>query len=383
VQVVIAADRIAGLPAERVGVAVARGWGRSRPDDDVVVRPLSDGGPGLLDVLAARVHAATATGDGPWARLEVEVADARGLPTTTSALLGDGRAWVEAAAICGWEVLADEPARVATATSHGVGELLDAVRAHGATDIVVGTGGVAALDGGAGALTGLGFRLAVADGSGLKVGAVDLPRVAAIGRDWVAEGWSDVAVTVLADDDTPVGGAVAAALDAPPPGLAVEDLEPTPSELAAGLARFVTVAEDALDADGLGADPGTGAGGGLAFGLAAGLGAVVRAGAAVVADAVGLDELLRGADLVVVAGRAAAGRGPASVAAHVHQRAHTFGLAVADVDVHAAAGEPVDGPAGEAALAAAIADAAAARAAAHRVEAVGGAPVRGGGEQQR
>lgn len=382
-QVVIAADRIAGLPAGRVGRAVARGWGRGRPDDDLVVRPLSDGGPGLLDVLAARVHGEPAPGDGRWARVEVEVADARGLPTTASALLCDGQAWIEASAICGWEALGDEPARVATATSHGVGELLDAVRAHGATAAVVGTGGVAALDGGAGALTGLGFRLTEEDRSGLKVGAVDLPRVASIGRDWVAEGWSEVAVTVLADDDTTVGGAVAAALDAGPPGVVGEDLGRSPSELEAGLARFVAVAEGALDADGLGAHPGTGAGGGLAFGLAAGLGAVVRAGAAVVADAVGLDDLLRRADLVVVVGRATAGRGPASVAEHAHQRAHTFGLAATDLDVDAAVGEPGDRRPDDAEMVAAIAEAAEARAAAHRGEAAGGATVRGGGEQRR
>lgn len=192
-RVVIAPDSFGGtLTAPEAGAAIATGWRRVHPDAPVEVVPMSDGGEGLLDALLA----------GPVRGLEVhqtEVADAAGLATTARWLTaGDDMAIIESAQACGLAGLPEERCDPRRTTTWGVGQLLDAARAAGARRVLVGLGGSATVDGGTGALSALGFRLTVADGSGLKVGGEDLPRVAGAARTWVAD-WSAVEVVLLAD----------------------------------------------------------------------------------------------------------------------------------------------------------------------------------------
>ena len=259
-QVVIVAEAVDDVAAGVVADALAVAWRATHPDDMVTTLAVSDGGPGLLDALARP--------EDTW--LVTEVSGPLGHPVEAALLLRpDGTAVVEAARAAAPACAPEGVATAMRATTHGVGELLDAAREAGARRIEVGVGGVAAVDGGAGALTGMGFRLRVADGSGLKIGGDDLHRVAAVEPGWSAE-WSDVEVVVMTDTPRPL----AEAAEGLPEEVRVDagDRE----HLAAGLARWAEVAGRDLAAAPLALRPGSGAGGGLAYGLAAGLGGALR-----------------------------------------------------------------------------------------------------------
>lgn len=341
--VLVAPDSMGGrLSASDVATAIVAGWRRVRPRDDVATVPMSDGGEGLLEVLHGADDRAVA----------VEVADPLGRPQQAWLSLGaDGSAVVESAMACGLHLVDRDARDPLRATTFGVGQLLEAARHAGARRVLVGLGGSATVDGGAGALAGLGFRLRVADGSGLKVGAADLGRVAGVERGWCDAGWDDVEVVLLADVRTPLAGA--ARTFGPQKGATRDVVD----HLEEALAHWAEVVARDLEAPGLEGEPGAGAAGGLGFGLAAGLGGMITAGAAAVADAVDLDAQLAATDLVitgegrldatsfdgkvvgeVLARASGAGRDTAVVAGTVALDAETD-APLDDVDVERAAGD--------------------------------------------
>jgi glycerate 2-kinase len=273
VRVLVAVDGAGFAGPWRVARAIGDGWERARPGDEVRLHPLSDGGPGLLDAVEA-------AGD---SRVEVEVAGPLGHPVDAAVLVRpDGTAVVEAAMACGAGAAPEGNLDPLAATTYGVGQLLAAARDTGARRVLVGDAGCVAPDGGAGALMGLGFRITVEDGSGVKIGAGELSRVAAVERGWSAS-WDDVEVVVLAGGTRP-GAAPQAGSDA------------TAATLARGHRRWARVASRDLrpnDAASAG-EPG-----GVAFGLALALGAAVVSGPAAVAELVGLEDAIAAVDLVV------------------------------------------------------------------------------------
>lgn len=284
-QVLVAPDSMGGrLSSREVATAIAQGWHRVRPDDDVATTPMSDGGEGLLDV----VH-------GPDDReVRVEVAGPLGRPVDAwFSLRGDGTAVVETAMACGLHLADPERRDPLRATTFGVGELLDSAREAGTRRLLVGLGGSASVDGGAGALTGLGLALRVADGSGLKVGAADLGRIDRIEQGWRHPDWEELEVVLLADVRTPLSRA--ARVFGPQKGATVDMVE----HLQEALARWEQVVVRDLGGAGLAEQPGSGAAGGLGFGLAAALGATLMDGAPAVAGMVGLDERVADADVVI------------------------------------------------------------------------------------
>jgi glycerate 2-kinase len=287
VRVVVCPDSFGGtLSAPAAAAALADGWRRARPDDLVVEVPMSDGGEGLLDVACAA--------DPTWQEQVTEVAGPNGHPRDARWLLRpDGTALLEAAEACGLRWVPEDRRTPLTATTWGVGQLLAAAHAAGARRVLLGTGGSASVDGGTGALSGLGWRVTVEDGSGLKIGGSDLHRVVGVAPGWRVD-LTDVEVVLLADVTATLHAA--AATFGPQKGATPADVT-----LLAGALRTwerVCVRDLAAPAD-LSARPGTGAAGGLTYGLAAALGVEPAAGAAAVADLVGLDAALAGADLVV------------------------------------------------------------------------------------
>lgn len=318
-KVVIAPDSFGGtLRPRQAATAIAEGWLLARPDDELVAVPLSDGGEGLLDAISSPSDT--------W--LTTEACGPMGHPLDTGLLLlADGTAVIESALACGLALT--DPARRTPlqATTYGVGELLGAARDAGARRILVGLGGSATVDGGAGALTGMGFRLRVADGSGLKIGGADLHRVTSAELGWARDDWDAVELTYLADVTTPLDGAVRSfALQK---GAMPHDLD----TLEAGLAAWADVAErDLAGGRSLRDGAGTGAAGGLGFGLAAALGGEIVAGASFVADLVGLEDAIADADLVVTGeGRLDATTAEGKVVAEVLRRAEAAGVPVAAV----------------------------------------------------
>src|SRR3984893_276055 len=139
------------LSAVAATEAIAAGWRQARPDDELTRAPQSDGGPGVVDVLARRVgRSETLRVCGP---LDADVDahwvfDSAGPPT----------AYLESAQACGLALLDGPPTpRTALAAqTTGVGQLIAAALARGATRIVVGLGGSASTDGGRGMVEGLG-----------------------------------------------------------------------------------------------------------------------------------------------------------------------------------------------------------------------------------
>jgi len=298
--VVIAPDSFSGtLSAPAAAEALADGWRRHAPTDDLDLCPLSDGGQGFVDALSAGL-------DGRL--VPVEVTGPAGAPTlavifVTSGDNGRLTAYLESAQACGLALVPEAQRDPARATSFGLGTLIGAAVQAGATRIVVGVGGVATNDGGAGLLAGLATALSVpgaaelgrrlgSGGTALKgVAATDLASLVALterlaGIEFVAATDSDVVL---------LGFKGVSALHAREKG-ASEELA---QELDLAIADFARAAVDALGKpQRLVAEPGSGAGGGLGFGLLL-LGAVREPGAALVTEAVGLAGRLAGAALVI------------------------------------------------------------------------------------
>lgn len=284
-RVLVAPDAFKGtLTAEQAATAIAAGWRRARPDDRLELLPLADGGDGLCAVLA-RV-------DDRW--LEVEVVGPLARPVTARALVrADGTAVVESAEACGLHLVPEDRRTPMHTTTFGVGELLRAVVEAGARHVLLGLGGSATVDAGLGALTGLGYRLRTADGSGLKIGGGEIHRLASIEPGWATD-LDDIEVELLADVETRL--ADAATVFGPQKGAGPQEV----AQLTAALEHVASVvARDLPHGAGCSALAGSGAAGGLGFGLAAALGARFVPGAARVAELVGLPAAVERADVVV------------------------------------------------------------------------------------
>jgi glycerate 2-kinase len=286
VRVVIAPDGFGGtLSAVEAAEAVAAGWARSAPGDELVLRPLSDGGPGFVDVLATEL---------PGRVVPVPTTDPLGRPAAGALLLAGSTAYVESAQATGLHLLTAAERDPLRTTSYGLGQLLAAAVEAGAGTLVVGLGGSATNDAGAGMLAALGVAPLDAAGAVLPYGGLAL---AGLDRLEGAPQLRGARLVAATDVDNPLCGPHGAtAVFGPQKGLRPADLP----RLDAALGRWAEVA--GRDLPGAPADlaalPGAGAAGGLGAALLA-LGAVRRPGLAVVAEAVGLAGVLASADLVV------------------------------------------------------------------------------------
>ena len=147
-RVLIAPDKFAGtLSAVEAAAAIAEGWARRAPDDELDLAPMADGGPGFVAVLHA-----TLGGD----LLATTVRGPYGESVPGSVLRVGGTAYVEAAQACGLHLTSEDARRPEHASSYGVGELVAAAVDAGADKVVVGLGGSGTNDAGAGLLAALG-----------------------------------------------------------------------------------------------------------------------------------------------------------------------------------------------------------------------------------
>jgi glycerate 2-kinase len=270
-RILVAPDKFAGtLSAVEAAEAIAAGWRRRAPGDELDLAPMADGGPGFVDVLHATLGGEL---------LAVTVRGPHGEPTPATVLLTGGTAYVEAAQACGLHLTGREGAE--SATTYGVGELLLAAAGAGAERVVVGLGGSGTNDGGAGLLAALG---ATADRP-LDAGAAGLAGITRV--DLPAYPLPLVAAT---DVDNPLTGLFGATKVFGPQKGVAEDRLPVVDgwleELAAATDRRTSLAK------------GAGAAGGLGFALLL-LGGTREPGIGLVAQAVRLPERARAADLVV------------------------------------------------------------------------------------
>lgn len=306
--VVVAPDSFKGTAtAAAVAAAIGEGWLAARPDDTVTLLPMADGGEGTLDAFAAAVPGSR--------RVPVTVTGPAGAPVDAEWLaLPDGRAVVELAATSGLPLLSTLEPDAAQTT--GFGEAIAAALDAGATGLVLGIGGSASTDGGAGLLGALGLGgVGASDGSPLGAGGAS-PLGA--GRASLLDGLDDLGalttstlrplpplgVTVLTDVTSPLLGPTgAAAVFGPQKGVTPERIPVHEGRLAAWAARFPDVDP---------ATPGAGAAGGAGFGLLV-WGATLARGAGAVATVLGLPDVVATADVVVTGegrfdGQSAAGK---------------------------------------------------------------------------
>ncbi|WP_306209434.1 glycerate kinase family protein [Actinoplanes sp. RD1] len=284
VRVLICPDKFAGtLSAAEVAAAVAQGWHEVAPADECVLRPLSDGGPGFVDVLG------TALGG---RRTTVATVDPLGRPVRGEVLLAGTTAYVESAQACGLHLLTAEERNPNTTTSYGLGLLLAAAVEAGASEVVVGLGGSAVNDAGAGMLAALGAGPVDVGGYALPYGGAALGTAEALAGTPQLRQVSLVAAT---DVDNPLTGLYGASnVFGPQKGATREDV----MRLDAALEHFSGVLEKAFGVEGLASMPGAGAAGGIGAALLA-LGGRVVSGIGLVTRLIGLDASLAAAELVI------------------------------------------------------------------------------------
>ena len=306
--VIIAPDKFKGsLTAPDVAAHLARGLAAAVPGVRTEEIPVADGGDGTVD-------AAVAAG---YRRVERRVGGPTGEPVTAAfALSGPGDvAVVEAAQACGLSRLPGGRLRPLTATSYGVGELIAAAVDAGARQIVLGLGGSATTDGGAGLIAALGARLLAASGAPVPPGGAALASLGTLDVAGLRD-LSGVAVLLASDVDNPLlGPDGAAAVYGPQKGASATDIR----VLEDGLARWADAAEAALGRS-FRDRAGAGAAGGLGFAALAFLGARMRPGIEVVLDLVSFRERVAGASLVITGegsldAQTLRGKAPAGVAA--------------------------------------------------------------------
>ncbi|WP_205829711.1 MULTISPECIES: glycerate kinase [unclassified Microbispora] len=298
--VVIAPDKFRGsLTSPEVAAHVAAGLRLAGAGDVPVVElPVADGGDGTVDAVVAS----------GFTRIETRVTGPAGDPVTASYAVRDEPgarvAVIELAEASGLRRLPGEPVPL-TATSRGTGELIAHAVRHGATRIVLGLGGSACTDGGAGMAQALGARLLDAAGNDLPAGGAALRDLHTIDASGLLRGFE---VIVASDVDNPLLGPYgAAAVYGPQKGASPQDV----AVLEAGLARLAAVAahthglagaaehDGVVRAMGVAGRPGAGAAGGVGFGALTFLGAEIRPGIGYLLDLVDFDRHVEGARLVI------------------------------------------------------------------------------------
>jgi glycerate 2-kinase len=285
-RVVVAPDKFEGsLRAGEVAAAVEAGLRRARADVEVVRLPLGDGGAGTLDALVAA----------GFERVPARVTGPTGEPVEAAIAVDGQRAFVEMAEASGLKRLPGGRRAPLAATTYGTGELLAVALDRGARELVLGIGGSATTDGGAGMAAALGARLLDEEGAELPPGGAALLRLARVDVSGLDPRLAEARVTVACDVDNPlVGPDGAAAVYGPQKGAGPDDV----LLLDSALRRYARVLADDLGLDVAGI-PGAGAAGGLGAGAIAFLGAELRTGIELVLELVGFDQAVAGADLVI------------------------------------------------------------------------------------
>jgi len=280
-KILIAPDSFKGsISALDAAKEIASGWRSIRPNDELTLIPLADGGEGTLDAISF-------IRGGTFISKSVMAPDGRSVDAKWL-LLDDGTALVELASASGLPLMS----QLAPLTAHtfGFGELLKDAALHPLTQRIIATvGGSASTDGGAGALSALGFNFYGDDGQVIELGGSalsEIKRVDSASAVAVPSG----GVVVLTDVTNPLLGSKGAArIFAPQKGANSAEIE----VLESALHNFANV---------IGGDsnvPGSGAAGGTSFGLATLWGAQIQSGASYLFDALGINEEVKSADLVL------------------------------------------------------------------------------------
>lgn len=316
-KIIIAPDSFKGsIEARRVCEIIAGAASKYFPAAQVVQLPIADGGEGLVDALLSVCGGA---------KIQVTVHDPLGREIQSFyGLLPDGRVVIEMAAASGLPLLAENERDVMNASTFGTGELIRHTIQRGARECILGLGGSATNDGGAGAAAALGIRYLDQIGNLILAGG-ELSRLAKIDTSELISGFTDTRFILACDVTNPLHGPTGAAhIFGPQKG-------GTPAQITvldAGLKRLAGMVQDQTGID-LQSLAGSGAAGGLVVPFTAFGQAIIRKGLDVVLDAIHFDEQLQGCDLVITGeGRTDSQSAMGKVLSGVGQRCKPRGIPV-------------------------------------------------------
>ncbi len=295
------------LPASQVARAIESGLARSGLDAQVRITPIADGGNGTLDAFLA----------GGGKRIPMTVEDPVGRPVEAAyGLLPDGEtAVIEMALASGMELLEHWQLNPLIASTYGTGQLMKAAMEAGAKRIIVGMGGSATVDGGAGCLQALGVHLFDAYGEEIPRGGGSLNQIFLIDTQGLDPRWKEVEVLIASDVDNPtLGPQGAAAVFGPQKGATPEQID----TLEANLRHFFTVVWNQLGVD-VRQVEGGGAAGAFSAGLMAFLNGRIVSGIDMILQYSGFASALEEANLVITGegqmdSQTIHGKGPVGVA---------------------------------------------------------------------
>lgn len=288
-KIVIAPDSFKeSLTALHVCEAVEKGIRTHFPDAEISKVPMADGGEGtvqsLVDATGGQIIQAKVTGP-----LDKEVEAFYGI-------LGDGKtAVIEMAAASGLHHVPMDERNPLITTTRGTGELILKALDHKVKHIIIGIGGSATNDGGAGMAKALGAKLIDANGAEIKEGGGSLNQLAAIDLTNLDSRLAEVKVEVACDVDNPLTGETGASAVFGPQKGATSDMV---RQLDRNLAHYAAVIEKEMDIH-IQNVPGAGAAGGLGGGLLAFLSAELKPGVDIVIKATELENYIKDADLVI------------------------------------------------------------------------------------
>ena len=271
--------------AEAMSLGVKRVW----PDVETILIPVADGGDGTLQALV--------DSSGGEVRIAT-VQDAIGRPVKAEwGALGNGTtAVIEVANAVGLARLSSEERDVRNASTFGIGQLVIEALNAGFNHFIIGVGGSATNDGGAGMIQAMGGRLSDKNGKELPRGGIALANLTTIDMSDMDSRILDADIVVACDVNNPLcGPRGASAIFGPQKGATFQDVK----DLDAALANFAEVIANDLHTD-VAEIPGAGASGGLGAGLMGFFDARLRLGADIVLEAVSIEDHLVGAELVIV-----------------------------------------------------------------------------------
>ena len=278
------------LSAAQVGLAISEGIKRIVPEAEITCIPVADGGEGTVAALV------TATGG---KIIQTPSVDALNRPIDSFyGILGDGEtAVIEMAAASGIELLSPEERNPLIATTYGTGLLIKAALEAGFNRIIIGIGGSATNDGGAGMAQALGFGLFDKDGLPLGLGGSFLGALHSIDRSNVHPLLQKAKITVACDVRNPLLGLSGATyVYGPQKGATPEMLE----TLEENMAHFSRILQKGLEIN-VSKIPGAGAAGGLGAGLMAFCKAEISSGFELVSKLTNLEKYVSQATLVFTA----------------------------------------------------------------------------------
>lgn len=308
-KVVIAIDSLKGsLSSMEAGMAIKDGILAAKPDAEVIVKPLADGGEGTTDALIEGMNGE---------RIDLTVTGPMHTPVDAyyGYLKDTNTAVMEMASAAGITLVPDSEKNPLLATSYGVGEMINDAIQRGCRNFIIGIGGSVTNDGGIGMLKALGVRFLDENGKDAGEGGQALAKVARIDISGMNPLLKECHIQVACDVNNPLCGENGSTYVYGPQKGVTEDMKKTLDE---AMAHFARVTSETLENDYLNT-PGAGAAGGLGYAFLAYTGAALTPGIELILDAVGLEEELSGADVVVTGeGRldfqTAMGKAPVGVA---------------------------------------------------------------------